>query len=201
MAALRAADLLDLDAFRRCHARYSALPPHGGLPQSAAASLSTPVRRARNADQIALRRIRRLANRLRHFACLAVAVTDAALLVADDDERREAEAPAALHHLRHTVDVDELVDELARLVALAGAGAFALVWFTCHLSSSSKLQTCFARRVGQRLDATVIEITAAIEHHVLDALLGRALGDEPADRLGGIDVGARLATFAQRLFH
>ena len=34
-------------------------------------------------------------------------------LIADDDERRETEPPAALHHLGDAVDVDELVDELA----------------------------------------------------------------------------------------
>ena len=77
----------------------------------------------RHADQVALGGIGRLADRFRHLARLAVAVADAALLVADDDERRKAEAPAALHHLRHAVDVDELVDELARLLPFAGTGA------------------------------------------------------------------------------
>ena len=48
-----------------------------------------------------------------------MAEADAAALVADHDERGEAEAPAALHHLGDAVDVDELVDELA--VALFAA--------------------------------------------------------------------------------
>jgi hypothetical protein len=61
-----------------------------------------------------------------------VTVADAALLVTDDDERGETEASATLHHLRHTIDVDELVDEFA--IALfpttpVAATAFA---FTCH---------------------------------------------------------------------
>src|SRR5205807_2296373 len=56
---------------------------------------------------------------------------------ADDDQRGKAEAAAALHHLRHTIDVDELVDELARLLPLAGAGAGAIaVSFIRHSSSS-----------------------------------------------------------------
>ena len=55
----------------------------------------------------------RLADRLRHFARLAVAEADAALLVADDDERCEAEATSALDDLGDAVDVDQLVDELA----------------------------------------------------------------------------------------
>jgi len=66
-----------------------------------------------------------------------MAMDDAALLVADDDEGRKAETPAALHHLRHTIDVDELVDELARLLALVVAGAAIAIssfaGFTCHL--------------------------------------------------------------------
>src|SRR2546423_4130538 len=86
----------------------------------------------RHADQVPLSRIRRLADRLRHLARLAMAVPDTALLVADDHERRETETPAAFHHLGNTVDMDELVYELARLFPLPGAGAFALVWFTCH---------------------------------------------------------------------
>ena len=83
----------------------------------------------RHAGQAALGGIGRLADRLRHLARLAVAEADPALLIADDDQRREAEAPAALHHLGDAVDVDELVDELAvALVALPLAG------FTCHVA-------------------------------------------------------------------
>ena len=75
--------------------------------------------RQRHADQRALRRFRRLADRLRHLARLAVAEADAAALVADDDEGGEAEAPSALHHLGDAVDMDKLVDEFA--VALFAA--------------------------------------------------------------------------------
>src|SRR3982074_106483 len=66
-----------------------------------------------DARQIALGRLGRLADRLGYFARLAVAESDPALLVADHDQRRETEALAALDHLRHAIDVDELVDELA----------------------------------------------------------------------------------------
>ena len=55
----------------------------------------------------------RLADGLGHLARLAAAVADPALAVADDHQRREAEAPAALHHLGHAVDADQLVDQLA----------------------------------------------------------------------------------------
>jgi hypothetical protein len=49
---------------------------------------------------------------------------DPALLVADHDQRGEAEAPAALDHLSHAIDVHELVDEFA--VALAIFAVFSL---------------------------------------------------------------------------
>ena len=71
----------------------------------------------RHADQTALGGFGRLADRLRHLARLAVAEADPALLVADDDERGKAEAPAALHHLGHAIDVDELVGEFAVFAA------------------------------------------------------------------------------------
>ena len=67
----------------------------------------------RHADHLALGLLGRLADRLGHFTGLAVTETDAALLVADDDERGETEATAALHHLGHTVDVDQAIDEFA----------------------------------------------------------------------------------------
>ena len=67
----------------------------------------------RHAQQIAARGLGGLADRFRHLACLAVAEADAALQVADDDERGKAEALAALHDLGDAIDVDELVRELA----------------------------------------------------------------------------------------
>ena len=79
----------------------------------------------RDADHRALGGIGRLADRLRHLAGLAVAEADAALLVADDDEGREAEATAALHHLGDAVDVDQPVDEFAvALVAIRAISRF-----------------------------------------------------------------------------
>jgi hypothetical protein len=42
-----------------------------------------------------------------------VAEADPALLIADDDQRGEAETPAAFDHFRDAIDVDELVDKLA----------------------------------------------------------------------------------------
>ena len=89
----------------------------------------------RHADDAALGGFRRLADRLGHFARLAVAEADAALLVADDDERGEAEAAAALHDLRDAIDVDEAIDEFAvALLALAIAAAAAFLHAPLSLS-------------------------------------------------------------------
>src|SRR5215510_896184 len=104
-----------------------AMPPRHVVVERAAFAQRHP-------DQIPLGGIGRLADRFRHLARLAVAEADAALLVADHHERREAEATSALHHLGHTVDVDELIGELALFpLALAIAITVALSWFTCHI--------------------------------------------------------------------
>src|SRR5262249_19422520 len=96
----------------------------------------------RNAHQIALRRVCRLADRLRNFTRLAVAVSDPALLVADDHKRSKAEATATLHHFCDAVDVHELVNKFA--LALFPLTAFTLSsLFTCHnrlLSSHQNLR-------------------------------------------------------------
>ena len=81
-----------------------------------------------DADHGTLGRFGRLADGFGHFARFAMAEADAAALVADNDERREAEAPAALHHLGDAVDMHELVDELVVAV-------FTVAGFTCHESS------------------------------------------------------------------
>jgi hypothetical protein len=81
------------------------------------AAVDVMVQRAafaqRHADQPALGGFGCLAHGFRHFARLAVAEADAALLVADDDERCKAEALAALHHLGDAVDVHQPVDNVA----------------------------------------------------------------------------------------
>ena len=86
--------------------------------------MERPALAQRHADHGALGGVGGLADRLRDLAGLAVAEADAALLVADDDERRETEAPAALHDLGDAVDVHELVDEFA--VALLAAIAITI---------------------------------------------------------------------------
>src|SRR5712691_5792144 len=173
-----------------------------------------------DARQIALRRFGRLADGFRNFARLAVAESDPALLIADDDQGRKAEALAALDHLRHTINVNELVDEFAVALFPAAPVAATAFAFTCHgvfrslkdlpgearapVSVSVQFQTletqsAFTRRVRERLDAAVIEIAAAIEHHFLDAVLHGAFRQQLADGLGRVDVGTGVAALAHRL--
>src|SRR5690606_6146158 len=67
----------------------------------------------RHADHLALGLLGRLADGFRDLAGLSVAEADAALLIANDDERGKTEAPAALHYLGHAVDVHQAIYKLA----------------------------------------------------------------------------------------
>ena len=66
----------------------------------------------RHLEHVLARLIVALADGLGHLVGLAEADADVTRLVADDDERREAEAPAALDDLGHAVDVDDALLEL-----------------------------------------------------------------------------------------
>src|ERR1700760_5157225 len=64
-------------------------------------------------------------------------------------------------------------------------------WAACELPEL-ELQPSLAGCVGESLDATVIQVAAAIEDHLLHALLLRALRDELAHFLRGRHVAAGL---------
>src|SRR5690606_12340439 len=66
----------------------------------------------RNPDQVLLRLLPALADGLRHLVRLAQADADVPVAVAYDDQRREAEAPATLHHLGDAVDADDPLGEV-----------------------------------------------------------------------------------------
>ncbi|MNT59287.1 hypothetical protein D3C72_1967870 [compost metagenome] len=95
----------------------------------------------RHADHLALGLFGGLADRLGNFTGLAVTETNAALLVADDNQGGEAEATATLDHLGHAVDVDQAIDEFA----------FALLNVSAHNSFSSPCSRTAGRPHGQRL--------------------------------------------------
>src|SRR5690606_20464685 len=76
----------------------------------------------RHADHLLLGCGGRLVDRFGHFAGLAVTEPDAPLAVAPADQSRKPEALSALHGLRDTVDVDQLLDQvLAAVVASPAA--------------------------------------------------------------------------------
>ena len=66
----------------------------------------------RDLEQVLARLVVALADRLGHLVGLAEPDADVTGLVAHDDERREAEAAAALDDLRDAVDVDDALLEL-----------------------------------------------------------------------------------------
>ena len=67
----------------------------------------------RNLDHGLLGFFGRLADGFRHFARLAMAEADAAIAVANHHQSGEAETAATLHDLGDTVDVHQLVDQVA----------------------------------------------------------------------------------------
>src|SRR5579884_3759043 len=136
----------------------------------------------RHGDQVFAGLLDALADRLGHFTGLADREPDAPLLVADDDQRAEREALSALHDLRDAVDADDRLFE-ALVVAIA----------TATKLHGLKLQTRFARRLGERRDATVILVARGVEHDRIDPRRLRALGDRRADLLGGLEVRAQAA--------
>ena len=88
-------------------------------------------------------------------ARLPVADADAVDLVADDDERGEREPPAALDDLGDAVDLDDPLLELPRLVLEVALD----LAFNAVKTSALPL----ARAIGERLDAAVVEVAAAVE--------------------------------------
>src|SRR3546814_18463368 len=79
------------------------------------------------ADHAARGLFRGVVDRLRHLARLARAVADPAATVTGHHQGGEAEPAATLDHLRHAVDGNELLDELAFLCPLARRAVFSLV--------------------------------------------------------------------------
>src|SRR5579883_1199775 len=62
----------------------------------------------------------------------------------------------------------------------------AMCWLLNRLQL--KLETRFARRLGQRLDPAVIKKAVAIEDHLPDTLVQASGGDALADRPGRVEV-------------
>ena len=65
-----------------------------------------------HAEEVLLGALDALLDRQRHLVGLAVADADDVAFVADDDQRREREAPAALDDLGDAVDLDDALLEV-----------------------------------------------------------------------------------------
>src|SRR5262245_47585086 len=66
-------------------------------------------------------------------------------------------------------------------------------------SSDLEVQAALAGSIGQCLDAAVVAVAAAVEHHLVDAGLLGALGQKLAHRGGGRLVGAGLERASKTL--
>ena len=114
-------------------------------PKCPSTSCGMVVADERDLEEVLLRLVAALADRLGDLVRLAEADADVAVAVADDDERREAEAAAALDDLGDAVDVDDLVRQL-ELVRVDGSSH-------CELAVSKflELEPGLARSGGHRL--------------------------------------------------
>ena len=127
--------------------------------------------------QVLLGGLDALADGLGNFLGLAGAVADHALTgIADDDERGEGHVLTALDDLGDAVDGDDLVLEVEAVrvdlfLHCHNVLSSFLAAYSGRLEGTLELESGFAGCVGESLDAAVIEITATIEDHLLDALL------------------------------
>src|SRR5690349_10706923 len=143
----------------------------------------------RHEDQILLRVLHRLADRLRYLVGLAEADTHVTTSVADDDQRREREPPSALHDLGHAVDGDDAIVQLEH----------ARIDLRFRHQALLEDQAARASRVGERLHSSVVHVPAAIEHNALDPLRLRLAGQQLAHELGRSHVAALRLTGAELL--
>src|SRR5262249_34928496 len=150
----------------------------------------------RHAQHALLRPLDPLADRLRHLVGLPETEAHPSCAVADHDQGAEAEAAAALDDLRHAIDVDDLLLELAslRIEDLSPRGSAAELR---HLSVSLELEPALAGPVSDRANAAMVEEAVAVEDHPGDALLLASARDQQADLLGRTHVARLLDAPAQ----
>src|ERR1700737_625266 len=106
-----------------------------------------PALPQRYPDERALRGFGCLADGFGNLAGLAMAKADPALLVANDDERGEAESAAAFHHLGDGIDMDQTIHEFAvAIFAIATPATFPV---TRHLSVPFSIHFVFGLPRGR----------------------------------------------------
>jgi hypothetical protein len=113
--------------------------------------------RHRNRDHAAACCLNGLADRFGNFVRLAGGETDASLAIAYCDERVEREATTTLHHLRYSVDRDNVLDEIAALALPTATTVTSTAWTTTAAWTTSALAAALATTI---LAATLSAATA-----------------------------------------
>jgi hypothetical protein len=122
--------------------------------------------------------LRSLTHCIWHFTGFADTEAHLAVIVAHDNHCPEAEAAPTLDYLSRSGDMDHTFVELIALFLMwPSPFPILLAWH----QSSLELQSARARPIGQRLNAPVIRIPAAIEYDQLQALRDRPAGNQLAN--------------------
>ena len=141
----------------------------------------------RDFNQIFLGIVDALANGFGNFGGLAETDTDFAFAVADDDERTEGETTTALDDFGDAVNEDNLLLEF---------GSFRFETWHEVTSFALEFETGFASGLSESGDATVENVTAAVEDDFADTVVESFFRDSLTDSFGSFDV----ATFAGKIF-
>ena len=132
----------------------------------------------RNANHVLFGFVGGFGNCFRNFGSLTRTVTDAALLVTDDDNRSKRHVAAALDGFGDAVDVNQFFNQFFFFLC------FTTIYSLCHFSLLLKFQTSFASGIGQSLDTAVENVTAAVKDHFAYTRLDCSLGNGFTDNTG-----------------
>ena len=91
---------------------------------------------ARHAEEVLLRFLNTLSDSGRNFLRLAVANTNHAIAITDDHKSREGETTSTLHNLGHTVNGDNVLDELVLVVTVATVTATSATFATTSAATA-----------------------------------------------------------------
>ena len=195
-----------VDAGELEHRAHAAAGDHagagrGGLQQDATGAeyagrlMGDRAAVAGHPEQVLLGPLDALLDRERNLVGLAVADADRFALVADDDQRGEREATAALDDLGDAVDLDDPLleveagraDERSDVIGVIGGRRERVAGWR----PASDRQARLADRFGERADVAVVAIAATIEHCLGHTGGLRPLGQQLAGARGGLGFAQR----------
>ena len=129
----------------------------------------------------------RFLDSVRNFLRLAIAETDFARAVAEDDERRECKAASAFYDFRATVDVHDFFDKLRSGVFFCFG--FFIFKFSAHYLNVLEVYARGANSVGKALYAAVISARASVEYYCGNACRLEFVSEFRTERLRSRDIG------------